>query len=127
VRACIWPLQSPLLASLSPTTDRLPPTRRSAHPLLREAPPAALDGAPAVWLCLEGDSIVGHIAANLGEPLTGRVLRQAMAYGTSLASFNVEEFGTDRVERLTAAEVLGRVTELREMTHFVHDAAPSAA
>jgi sugar/nucleoside kinase (ribokinase family) len=70
---------------------------------------------------------VGHIAANLGEPLSGRVLRQAMAYGTSLASFNVEEFGTERMQRLTAAEVLGRVTELREMTHFVADAAPSAA
>src|SRR3954463_6654374 len=29
------------------------------------------------------------------------VLRRAMAYGTALASYNVDEFGTDRVARLT--------------------------
>ena len=28
-----------------------------------------------------------------------------MAYGTALASFNVEEFGTERLQRLTQDEV----------------------
>ena len=28
-----------------------------------------------------------------------------MAYGTALASFNVEEFGTERVARLSAGEI----------------------
>ena len=46
---------------------------------------------------------VGYIAAH---PATSRsaseLLRRAMAYGTALASFNVEEFGTERVARLTA-------------------------
>ena len=32
-----------------------------------------------------------------------------MAYGTALASFNVQEFGTERVERLSAAEITERV------------------
>jgi sugar/nucleoside kinase (ribokinase family) len=55
------------------------------------------------------------------------VLRQAMAYGTALASFNVEEFGTDRVARLTSEEVQERVEELRRITHFEHPAVELAA
>ena len=41
-----------------------------------------------------------------------------MAYGTVLASFNVEEFGTERVARLTEDEVSERYDALRAMTHF---------
>ncbi len=44
------------------------------------------------------------------------LLRRAMAYGTALASFNVEEFGTERVQRLTARgdpERAARVTSRR--------------
>jgi hypothetical protein len=41
-----------------------------------------------------------------------------MAYGTALASFNVEEFGTERVARLTGAEIAARVRELERVTHF---------
>jgi hypothetical protein len=41
-----------------------------------------------------------------------------MAYGTALASFNVEEFGTDRVARLTTDEVSERVGDLHRMTQF---------
>jgi sugar/nucleoside kinase (ribokinase family) len=61
---------------------------------------------------------VGHVACHLGGPLTHDVLRRAMAYGTALASFNVEEFGTERVERLTGDEVDARVEGLRRMTRF---------
>jgi hypothetical protein len=46
------------------------------------------------------------------------VLRRAVAYGTVLASFNVEEFGTDRVARLQEDEITDRYHELRAMTHF---------
>jgi hypothetical protein len=53
--------------------------------------------------------------------LTDGVLRQAMAYGTALASFNVEEFGTDRVARLTSDEIRGRVDGLTRITAFEHD------
>jgi sugar/nucleoside kinase (ribokinase family) len=60
---------------------------------------------------------VGAIAAHDGE-ITPDVLRLAMAYGTSIASYNVEEFGTGRVARLTGEEIVERVEELRRITSF---------
>jgi sugar/nucleoside kinase (ribokinase family) len=69
---------------------------------------------------------VGHLARNLGRHTDQQVLRQAMAYGTALASFNVEEFGTERVHRLSFEEVQSRVAELQRMTHFEHDVAVAA-
>jgi sugar/nucleoside kinase (ribokinase family) len=69
---------------------------------------------------------VGYLARQLDQPLAEPVLRQAMAYGTALASFSVEEFGTERVERLTAGEVDARVEELRRITQFEHAPAPLA-
>jgi sugar/nucleoside kinase (ribokinase family) len=70
-----------------------------------------------------GDSFaggfVGYIAARLGsEELSDELLRAAMAHGTALASFNVEEFGTERVVRLTSEEITARVQELHKMTRF---------
>jgi hypothetical protein len=41
-----------------------------------------------------------------------------MAHGTALASFNVEEFGTERIFRLTDDEIAARVQGLREITRF---------
>ena len=52
------------------------------------------------------------------------LLRRAMAYGTALASFNVEEFGTERVARLTFPEVAARVADLRRMTTFSVEPGP---
>jgi sugar/nucleoside kinase (ribokinase family) len=69
-----------------------------------------------------GDSFaggfMGHLAANPDAGLSGDVLRQAMAHGTALASFNVEEFGTDRVRRLTRDEIDARVAELAAITQL---------
>ncbi len=67
---------------------------------------------------------VGYLARHVEQGLNEPVLRQALAYGTALASFNVEEFGTERVERLTAGEVDTRVAELRQFTQFEHVAVP---
>jgi sugar/nucleoside kinase (ribokinase family) len=68
---------------------------------------------------------VGYIAAHLDDDraadedrLPDELLRAAMAHGTALASFNVEEFGTERVVRLTDEEIAARVQELREITRF---------
>ena len=61
---------------------------------------------------------VGYVAAHPGEPLERELLTRAMAYGTALASFNVEEFGTERVERLTAVEITERVADLEQITRF---------
>jgi sugar/nucleoside kinase (ribokinase family) len=68
--------------------------------------------------------LVGYIAAHPGADLGDELLRRAMAHATVLASFNVEEFGTERIERLEAREIAARVEQLQAMTHF--DAAPLA-
>ena len=73
-----------------------------------------------------GDSFaggfLGYLAAHAGTPFTEELFRRAMAYGSVLASFNVEDFGTDRVRRLTPDEIDERFAELKHMTHF--DAIP---
>jgi sugar/nucleoside kinase (ribokinase family) len=69
-----------------------------------------------------GDSfaggLVGYIAAHPENPVDHELLRNAMAYGTALASFNVEEFGTERVARLTGEEITERVSEIGRITSF---------
>jgi sugar/nucleoside kinase (ribokinase family) len=68
-----------------------------------------------------GDSFaggfVGYLDSLEGE-LDDACLRRAMGYGTVLASFNVEEFGTERVARLGLEEIEERFESLREMTRF---------
>jgi sugar/nucleoside kinase (ribokinase family) len=72
-----------------------------------------------------GDSFaggfLGYLAAHAGEP-ADEVVRRATAYASVLASFNVEDFGTERVRRLTEAEISERYAEFKRMTHF--DAVP---
>jgi sugar/nucleoside kinase (ribokinase family) len=69
-----------------------------------------------------GDSFAGGFLGYLDSQNTDRpdqaMLRRAMAYGTVLASFNVEEFGTERVSSLRREEVEERYQELRAMTHL---------
>jgi sugar/nucleoside kinase (ribokinase family) len=67
---------------------------------------------------------VGYIARHLDGPVNEPLLRRAMAYGTALASYSVEEFGTERMERLTAGEIDTRVEDLRRMTQFEHVPVP---
>ncbi len=61
---------------------------------------------------------VGYIAAHPEEELGEELLRRAMAHATVLASFNVEEFGTERVERLPAGRSWRASQELHAMTQF---------
>jgi sugar/nucleoside kinase (ribokinase family) len=68
--------------------------------------------------CFAG-GFMGFLAAHPREELDHELLSQAMAYGTALASFNVEEFGVERVVRLTSEEIADRVADLRRMTHVV--------
>jgi sugar/nucleoside kinase (ribokinase family) len=68
--------------------------------------------------CFAG-GFMGYLAAHPEGEIDNDVLRRAMAYGTALASFNVEEFGVERVARLTSDEIAERVSELQRITQFV--------
>jgi sugar/nucleoside kinase (ribokinase family) len=70
-----------------------------------------------------GDSFAGGFLGYLDGVRTGgehdeRALRRAMAYGSVMASFNVGDFGTERVQRLTEGELAERFDEFRRLTHF---------
>ena len=67
-----------------------------------------------------GDTFAGGFMgylASQGE-VTEAALRRAMIYGSVMASFNVEEFGTERVSRLTEEEINERFRAFKQMTHF---------
>ncbi len=69
-----------------------------------------------------GDSFAGGFLGFLDglgahSPTNGQ-LRQAMVMGSAMASFNVEDFGTDRVRRLERPEIDARVSQFKDLTHF---------
>lgn len=64
--------------------------------------------------------MVGYVAAHDGDAVDHDLLVRAMVYGTAMASFNVEAFGTERMIGLTGDEVTDRVGELQRMTTFEH-------
>ena len=70
-----------------------------------------------------GDSFAGGFLGYLdavrvaGDHDDG-ALRRAMAYGSVMASFNVEDFGTARVAALGEAEIAERLALFKRLTHF---------
>jgi sugar/nucleoside kinase (ribokinase family) len=67
--------------------------------------------------CFAG-GFLGYVAAHPDDEPEHELLCRAMAYGTALASFNVEEFGVERITRLTSEEIAERVGELQRITRF---------
>lgn len=69
-----------------------------------------------------GDSFaggfVGFLSQHLDEEHNLDLFARAAAYGTAVASFNVQEFGTERVARLTGEEIAERVGHLQRITQF---------
>lgn len=67
-----------------------------------------------------GDTFAGGFMGYLSsqEKLDEAAMRRAMIFGSVMASFNVEEFGTARVERLTHDEINERFRAFKQMTHF---------
>lgn len=61
---------------------------------------------------------VGVVASRIDGGVTPGMLRNAMAYGTALASYNVEAFGTEGMAAVDAAGVRGRVEDLYRFAHF---------
>jgi sugar/nucleoside kinase (ribokinase family) len=72
-----------------------------------------------------GDSFAGGFLGYLDNrraagrsPLDPEALRQAMAYGSVLASFSVEDFGIERVSRLTMGDIVQRLHDFKQVTRF---------
>jgi sugar/nucleoside kinase (ribokinase family) len=69
-----------------------------------------------------GDSFAGGFLGYLdGEgdhDPTMDQLRRAMVMGSVMASFNVQDFGTERVRALERSEIDARLREFKSLTHF---------
>lgn len=67
-----------------------------------------------------GDTFAGGFMGYLDSQATidEAAMRRAMIFGSVMASFNVEEFGTERVSRLTHEEINERFRQFKQMTHF---------
>ena len=69
-----------------------------------------------------GDSFAGGCFGYLDSleelDLSDNAFRAAAVYGSVLASFSVEDFGTERVQRLTEDEISARFAEFKRMMTF---------
>jgi sugar/nucleoside kinase (ribokinase family) len=67
-----------------------------------------------------GDTFAGGFMGYLSsqEKLDEAAMRRAMIFGSVMASFNVEEFGTSRTDRLTQDEINDRFRAFKRMTSF---------
>lgn len=67
-----------------------------------------------------GDTFAGGFMGYLSsqETLDNAAMRRAMIFGSVMASFNVEEFGTERVRRLTNGEINERFRAFKQFTNF---------
>jgi len=73
-----------------------------------------------------GDSFAGGFIGYLAEQgldpsrggIDGRLLRNAVVYGSTMGSFCCEKFGVERFHELTRAEIDGRFQEFKALTNF---------
>jgi sugar/nucleoside kinase (ribokinase family) len=69
-----------------------------------------------------GDSFAGGFLGYLdsagAERPSPEDLRRAMVFGSVMASFNVEDFGTERVRSLEPSQVEERLSQFKALTHF---------
>lgn len=67
-----------------------------------------------------GDTFAGGFMGYLAshDEINDDVLRRACVYGSVMASFNVEKFGTERVDGLDYPEINERFKAFKKMTHF---------
>lgn len=67
-----------------------------------------------------GDSFAGGFMGYLAqaEAITPLALKQAVIYGSAVASFTVQAFGVERLKTLTRREVEERCREFRRFTYF---------
>jgi sugar/nucleoside kinase (ribokinase family) len=67
-----------------------------------------------------GDTFAGGFMGYLAsqEKIDEDAMRRAMIYGSVMASFNVEKFGTERVDELGYLEINQRFADFKRITHF---------
>lgn len=67
-----------------------------------------------------GDTFAGGFAGYLAQSgdMSFENMKNAVIYGSTLASFCVEKFGTERMATLKNEEVSNRLTEFKSLTHF---------
>jgi len=67
-----------------------------------------------------GDTFAGGFAGFItqSENISFDNMKNAIIYGSNLASFCVEKFGTERMESLEKTEVLSRLQEFKALTQF---------
>jgi cytidine kinase len=67
-----------------------------------------------------GDSFAGGMMGYLAQcgEFSAGTLKTALAYGTVVASFNVEDFSLERMKRIERADLDRRVAEFRQMLSF---------
>jgi sugar/nucleoside kinase (ribokinase family) len=67
-----------------------------------------------------GDTFAGGFMGYLASQneITEETMRRACVYGSVMASFNVEKFGTERVDVLDYPEINERFKAFKTMTHF---------
>ncbi len=67
-----------------------------------------------------GDSFAGGMMGYLAEQnkFDPKTLKAALAYGTLVASFNVEDFSLDRMKNIERADINHRMEEYRRMLSF---------
>ncbi|MFK8058912.1 MAG: PfkB family carbohydrate kinase [Polaribacter sp.] len=67
-----------------------------------------------------GDTFAGGFCGYLAktEDVSFENMKNAIIYGSNLASFCVEKFGTERMQELTAEEVKTRLQAFKELTQF---------
>ncbi len=67
-----------------------------------------------------GDSFAGGMMGYLAEKgnFEPKTLKTAMAYGTLVASFNVEDFSLERMKSIDRSEIERRMDEYRKMLSF---------
>jgi sugar/nucleoside kinase (ribokinase family) len=67
-----------------------------------------------------GDTFAGGFMGYLSNTgnLSEEGIRQAIIFGSVMASFNVEDFSLDRMKRLNYSEIEARYRSFKAMTHF---------
>jgi sugar/nucleoside kinase (ribokinase family) len=100
--------------------------KRGEHGVLMTRPGGGFFAAPAMPLeevfdpTGAGDSFAGGFLGYLAscDHVDDASLARAIIYGSTLASFAVEDFSVDRLLRLNLNEVSARFHEFKKLTHF---------